>query len=132
VAAMPAAPRPRPPRDELLQKSQEERTTQTWTVARWLRYWLTTRTSIRPSTLRSYSEHVERHLTPHLGQVLPRSTTSPACHQSPDQVQLATNSSTLSAKLGQLQHVAPPGASPTANWSHTCSAYRVSGGSPVC
>jgi hypothetical protein len=31
-------------------------------VARWLRYWLSTRISIRPSTLRSYTEHVERHL----------------------------------------------------------------------
>jgi integrase len=38
-------------------------------VARWLRYWLTTRTSIRPSTLRSYTEHVELHLIPHLGRV---------------------------------------------------------------
>jgi len=40
-----------------------------WTAGRWLRYWLSTRTSIRPSTLRSYSEHVERHLIPHLGRV---------------------------------------------------------------
>jgi integrase len=56
-------------RDELLRRSLEERTTQTWTVARWLRYWLTTRTSIRPSTLRSYTEHVERHLIPQLGAI---------------------------------------------------------------
>jgi integrase len=56
-------------RDELLERSRAERTTQTWTVARWLRYWLTTRTSIRPSTLRSYTEHVERHLIPHLGRI---------------------------------------------------------------
>jgi len=54
-------------RDELLERSRAERTTETWTVARWLRHWLTTRTSIRPSTLRSYTEHVERHLIPHLG-----------------------------------------------------------------
>jgi hypothetical protein len=40
-----------------------------WTVGRWLRYWLSTRTSIRPTTLRSYTEHVERHLIPHLGRV---------------------------------------------------------------
>jgi len=40
-----------------------------WTVGRWLRYWLSTRTSIRPSTLRSYAEHVERHLIPHLGRI---------------------------------------------------------------
>jgi hypothetical protein len=36
-------------------------------VARWLRFWLSTRTSIRPSTLRSYTEHVERHLVPFPG-----------------------------------------------------------------
>ncbi len=34
-----------------------------------MRYWLTTRTSIRPSTLRSYTEHVEQHLIPHLGRI---------------------------------------------------------------
>ncbi len=56
-------------RDELLERSRAERTTQTWTVARWLRYWLSTRNSIRPSTLRSYTEHVERHLIPHLGRI---------------------------------------------------------------
>jgi integrase len=44
-------------------------TVEAWTVATWLRYWLTTRTSIRPSTLRSYTEHVDRHLIPHLGRI---------------------------------------------------------------
>jgi hypothetical protein len=29
-------------RDELLERSRAERTIQTWTVARWLRYWLPT------------------------------------------------------------------------------------------
>jgi hypothetical protein len=56
-------------RDELLARSREECTTQTWTVARWLRYWLSTRTRIRPTTLGSYTEHVERHLVPQLGRV---------------------------------------------------------------
>jgi len=37
-------------RDELLERSRVDRATQTWTVARWLRHWLTTRASIRPST----------------------------------------------------------------------------------
>jgi len=55
--------------DELMEQSLAARTTATWTVARWLRHWLTTRTSIRPSTLRSYAEHVERHLIPYLGDV---------------------------------------------------------------
>ena len=56
-------------RDELLERSRAERTTQTWTVARGLRHWLTTKTGIRPSTLRSYTEHVDRHLIPHLGRI---------------------------------------------------------------
>jgi integrase len=55
-------------RDELLERSRAERTSATWTVARWLRYWLSTRTRIRPSTLRSYTEHVDRHLIPHIGR----------------------------------------------------------------
>jgi Arm DNA-binding domain len=56
-------------RDELLERSRAERTTQTWTVARWLRHWLSTRCSIRPSTLRSYTDHVERHLIPYPGRI---------------------------------------------------------------
>lgn len=44
-------------RDALQSQSAEESTTALWTVARWLRFWLSTRTSIRPSTLRSYAEH---------------------------------------------------------------------------
>ena len=57
-------------RDEVLDRDGGGRATvEAWTVARWLRYWLTTRTSIRPSTLRSYTEHVERHLIPHLGRI---------------------------------------------------------------
>jgi len=56
-------------RDALLNRSAEDRGVDAWTVGRWLRYWLTTRTSIRPSTLRSYTEHVELHLIPHLGRV---------------------------------------------------------------
>jgi hypothetical protein len=38
-------------------------------VAKWLRYWLPTRTCIRPSTLRTYTEHVDNVLIPHLGSV---------------------------------------------------------------
>jgi site-specific recombinase XerD len=44
-------------------------TAEGWTMQRWLRYWLTTRTKIRPTTLRSYEIHVERHLIPHLGRI---------------------------------------------------------------
>jgi integrase len=56
-------------RNALLSRSREESTTVLWTVTKWLRYWISTRTSIRPSTLRSYTEHVDNVLIPHLGSV---------------------------------------------------------------
>jgi integrase len=55
--------------NRLLSRSREESTTVLWSVGKWLRYWLSTRTSIRPSTLRSYTEHVDSHLVPRLGSV---------------------------------------------------------------
>jgi integrase len=56
-------------RDSLIRPELDGRSTQGWTVARWLRYWLISRTSIRPSTLRSYQHHVDAHLIPHLGRL---------------------------------------------------------------
>ncbi|HEY3034212.1 MAG TPA: tyrosine-type recombinase/integrase, partial [Streptosporangiaceae bacterium] len=56
-------------RDALLRPGLDGGTTQGWTVARWLRFWLISRTSIRPSTLRSYHHHVDAHLIPHLGRL---------------------------------------------------------------
>jgi integrase len=53
----------------LLARSKEDATAETWTVARWLVWWLSARTSIRPTTLRSYTEHVHWHLIPHLGRI---------------------------------------------------------------
>jgi Phage integrase, N-terminal SAM-like domain len=53
-------------RDALLGDG-ETATAEGWTVQRWLRYWLTMRTRIRPTALRSYETHVEKHLIPHLG-----------------------------------------------------------------
>ena len=53
----------------MLEQSLERFTGQHWTMERWLRYWLTTRTSIRPTTLRVYTQHVEQYLIPHLGKL---------------------------------------------------------------
>jgi hypothetical protein len=39
------------------------------TVAEWLRAWLASRRTIRPSTLRSYRQHVNTWLIPHLGHL---------------------------------------------------------------
>lgn len=54
-------------RDTLLEMSREECTGQNWTVARWLRYWLSTRTRIRATTRAHYGHDIERFLIPHIG-----------------------------------------------------------------
>src|SRR5262249_1018546 len=53
--------------DEVLGRSGEEQTSRSWTVARWLRYWLSTRVGIRPTTRLSHTQYIERFLIPHLG-----------------------------------------------------------------
>jgi hypothetical protein len=92
-------------RDVLLNRSAEDRGVDAWTVGRWLRYWLTTRTSIRPSTLRSYTEHVELHLIPHLGRIRLGELTGRQVPQTPhkDQDRIATK------LYGLLRTGAPPG-----------------------
>jgi site-specific recombinase XerD len=55
-------------RADVLEQSSEQLAGRSWTVGRWLRYWLTTRTSIRPTTLRVYTHHVETHLIPAIGE----------------------------------------------------------------
>jgi len=41
-----------------------------WTVARWLRYWLTqAEPYLRPSTLHCYRDHIDRYLVPSIGRV---------------------------------------------------------------
>jgi hypothetical protein len=56
-------------RDEWLASTGEERSARSWTVERWLRYWLSTRTAIRPTTRLHYTCDVERALIPHLGRL---------------------------------------------------------------
>jgi Phage integrase, N-terminal SAM-like domain len=56
-------------RVEALAQSREQFTGRAWTVARWLRYWLSTRHSIRPTTLRVYTHHVEAYLIPTIGNL---------------------------------------------------------------
>lgn len=57
-------------RDELLALSREEQAGRSWTVSRWLRYWLSTRTRIRPTTKMHYSRDIEHFLIPHIGQLI--------------------------------------------------------------
>jgi hypothetical protein len=56
-------------RDAWLATTGEERTARSWTVERWLRYWLSTRTTIRPTTKLHYTRDVEHFLIPHLGRL---------------------------------------------------------------
>ena len=56
-------------RDEWLAQTQEARTGRAWTVERWLRYWLSTRVSIRPTTRLSHAGYIEQFLIPHLGSI---------------------------------------------------------------
>jgi len=56
-------------RNEVLGRSREEQSSRSWTVARWLRYWLSTRVGIRPTTRLSHTQYIERFLIPHLGHI---------------------------------------------------------------
>jgi integrase len=56
-------------RDEALGRSREDQTSQAWTLERWLRYWLSTRVGIRPTTRLSHTQYIERFLIPHLGKI---------------------------------------------------------------
>ena len=55
-------------RDEFLASSAADRTAEGWTVERWLRHWLDTRTSIRPTTRFHYTRDVDTVLIPYLGR----------------------------------------------------------------
>jgi len=56
-------------RNEALGRSQQDQTSHAWTLARWLRYWLSTRVGIRPTTRLSHTQYIERFLIPHLGTI---------------------------------------------------------------
>jgi integrase len=55
-------------RNEWLATTEARRTAGGWTVERWLRHWLDSRTGIRPTTRMHYTRDVELVLVPHLGQ----------------------------------------------------------------
>ncbi|HZO68693.1 MAG TPA: tyrosine-type recombinase/integrase [Kribbellaceae bacterium] len=56
-------------REEWLARTVEERTAGSWTLERWLRYWLSAHTAIRPTTRSSHTGYIEQFLIPHLGKV---------------------------------------------------------------
>ncbi|MBV8996262.1 MAG: hypothetical protein JO287_21735 [Pseudonocardiales bacterium] len=56
-------------RDEALGRSPQDQTGHAWSLERWLRYWLSTRVGIRPTTRLSHTHYIERFLIPHLGTI---------------------------------------------------------------
>jgi hypothetical protein len=63
-----------------------------WTLARWLLYWLKlAEPSLRPSTVHSYRDHIERYLIPGLAWATALNSGGPALRQPP---------ASLSAALG--------------------------------
>ncbi|WP_433611451.1 tyrosine-type recombinase/integrase [Dactylosporangium sp. CA-139114] len=55
-------------RDAFLAGTAADRTAEGWTVERWLRHWLDSRTNIRPTTRFHYTRDVDTVLIPHLGR----------------------------------------------------------------
>ncbi|GAA0736836.1 tyrosine-type recombinase/integrase [Dactylosporangium roseum] len=55
--------------EAFLAQGVADRTVAGWTVARWLRFWLSTRTAIRPTTRLSHTGYIEQFLIPHLGHI---------------------------------------------------------------
>jgi integrase len=53
----------------VLGRSRTDQASHAWTLARWLRYWLSTRVAIRPTTRLSHTHYIERFLIPHLGTI---------------------------------------------------------------
>lgn len=52
-----------------LELSVAERSASGWTLAGWMRYWVSTRTSLRPTTRLSYTNYIEQFLVPYLGGI---------------------------------------------------------------
>jgi integrase len=57
-------------RQGILDGPADETAAGAWTVARWLRYWLKiAEPHLRPSTLHSYRDHINRYLIPSIGRI---------------------------------------------------------------
>jgi Phage integrase, N-terminal SAM-like domain len=57
-------------RQAILDGPADEAAAGAWTVARWLRYWLTqAEPHLRPSTLHAYRDHIDRYLIPSIGRI---------------------------------------------------------------
>ncbi|MEO3780800.1 hypothetical protein ABGB16_29105 [Micromonospora sp. B11E3] len=92
-------------RDELLILSREQQAGWSWTVTRWLRYWLSTRTRIRPTTRMHYTRDVERFLVPHVGHLILGDLTSRQLNAAFTQIAATRNRSGQPQTPCTLRHV---------------------------
>ncbi|MFY1597058.1 hypothetical protein [Micromonospora sp. WMMD737] len=92
-------------RDELLALSREEQAGQSWTVARWLRYWLTTKARIRPTTKMHYTRDIENFLIPHIGHLILGDLTARQLNTAFAQIAVTHNRSGQPQTACTLQHI---------------------------
>jgi integrase len=92
-------------RDAWLATTGEDRTARSWTVERWLRYWLSTRTAIRPTTRLHYTRDVERVLIPHLGRLYLADLDGRRLRAAFAQIAQTTNSKGLPQSASAMQHL---------------------------
>ncbi|MCX4469376.1 site-specific integrase [Micromonospora sp. NBC_01655] len=92
-------------RDELLALSREEQAGQSWTVTRWLRYWLSTRKRIRPTTKMHYTRDIENFLIPHIGHLILGELNPRQLNAAFAQIALTHNRAGQPQTASTLQHI---------------------------
>jgi len=92
-------------RDECLADSAARRTAEGWTVERWLRHWLGTRTRIRPTTRLAYTRDVELVLIPYLGHYRLADLDGPLLRTVFAQIAATTNAKGRPQSASALNHL---------------------------
>ena len=90
---------------EWLAISEARRTAGGWTVERWLRHWLDSRRSIRPTTRLHYTRDVERVLIPRLGRYRLADLDAPLLRSVFTTIAETINSKGLPQSPSALQHL---------------------------
>lgn len=97
--------RPPGPRRKWLAATGEERTARSWTVERWLRYWLSTRTHLRPTSLLHYTRDVEQVLIPWLGTLCLADLDAPRLRAAFTEIAQTTNRRNQPQSAAAMQHL---------------------------
>ncbi|GAA4973261.1 tyrosine-type recombinase/integrase [Actinoplanes utahensis] len=92
-------------RDDALADSAARRTGDGWTLERWLRHWLDTRTRIRPTTRLHYTRAVELVLIPRLGHYRLSHLDGPLLRAVFAEIAQTTNAKGLPQSASALNHL---------------------------